>query len=207
MDLRKRVTAISLVYIAVSIVTLLNLQTILNLDKSVFFSIFNVSNVYLDYFFSFITLFGSSIFWLALIVILWVKKFRKVAVYLIFAFVIDSVLSFGLKFLFLRPRPSEFLGITPKISELEPGPSFPSGHTERSFSGATVIGELYKDFRIPLYILAVLTAVSRIYLGFHYPLDTLYGVLTGLLIGKLVFYLPADKIQKRIEKIIENKKG
>ena len=61
--------------------------------------------------------------------------------------------------------------------------SFPSGHTATSFACATVLGGYAPRWRVPLYLLATLIALSRLYNGDHYPLDVLGGLVLGLLVG------------------------
>ena len=74
---------------------------------------------------------------------------------------------------------------------------FFSGHASNTMSAAIFIGlTLKKRFKYLLYIMivwAILMAYSRIYIGVHYPLDVLlgmlFGVLTGILFYKLNVYL------------------
>jgi undecaprenyl-diphosphatase len=57
--------------------------------------------------------------------------------------------------------------------------SFPSGHTSTSVACAIVLGSFAPRLRLPLYLLAVLIAFSRLYNGDHYPLDVLGGAVVG----------------------------
>jgi membrane-associated phospholipid phosphatase len=66
----------------------------------------------------------------------------------------------------------------------EPGTySFPSAHAVTSFTGATAIGALVPAARKPLLVAAALMAVTRPYLGVHYPADVVAGSLIGRAIG------------------------
>jgi membrane-associated phospholipid phosphatase len=62
-------------------------------------------------------------------------------------------------------------------------PSFPSGHTATAFAAAAVVGAFYPRLRWPLYSLAALVGLSRIYLGVHFTLDVAAGAILGVSIG------------------------
>jgi membrane-associated phospholipid phosphatase len=62
-------------------------------------------------------------------------------------------------------------------------PSFPSGHTTTAFAAAAAVGVFYPRLRVPLYCVAALVGLSRIYLGVHYGLDVLVGAVLGISIG------------------------
>jgi undecaprenyl-diphosphatase len=64
--------------------------------------------------------------------------------------------------------------------------SFPSGHATVSFACATVLGLAIPRLRWPLLALAALVALSRVYVGVHYPLDVLAGGVLGVVLGFIV---------------------
>ncbi len=61
--------------------------------------------------------------------------------------------------------------------------SFPSAHAATSFAGAVRIGALVPHMRGPLLVAAGLMALTRPYLGVHYPSDILAGAAVGVLVG------------------------
>src|SRR5262249_44641367 len=76
----------------------------------------------------------------------------------------------------------------PDVDPLVPRPhssSFPSGHAATSFACATVLSAFEPRLRVPLYVLAGLIALSRAYVGVHFPLDVLAGAAWGLCVGWL----------------------
>lgn len=67
--------------------------------------------------------------------------------------------------------------------------SFPSGHTAGAFAIAFVFWYFYPVFFIPVLVIALLIAVSRIYLGLHYPTDVLAGIGLGYLSARIAVFL------------------
>ena len=66
--------------------------------------------------------------------------------------------------------------------------SFPSGHSAFAFTMATIMSHQYPKLRIPLYLMAVGTGFSRVYLGRHYPSDVLVGAIIGTLVGVQIIH-------------------
>ena len=68
--------------------------------------------------------------------------------------------------------------------------SFPSGHTCASFAVATVIFcMLPRRYGVPAVIFASLIAISRLYVGVHYPTDILGGLIVGTGAAFIAIYI------------------
>jgi membrane-associated phospholipid phosphatase len=88
--------------------------------------------------------------------------------------------NYAVKLVVRRPRP-ELQGLpplTPTVSRL----SFPSAHATTSFAAAQAYRRLAPVSA--LYGAAAAFAVSRPYLGVHYPSDVLAGAALGTAIAK-----------------------
>ena len=116
---------------------------------------------------------------------LWLTRHKHSAALLLVATSVGIVINSFLKDVFHRDRPAIFDWGTEVFSS-----SFPSGH---AMSAAIVYGTVaYLAARLQrthvartltigaALILILLIAFSRIYLGVHYPSDTLAGLLVGL---------------------------
>ena len=84
--------------------------------------------------------------------------------------------------LVVRRRRPEVDGLPPVVETLS-NRSYPSAHAATSAAGARVLAPLLPY--APLYATAVLLALSRPYLGVHYPSDTLAGAALGLAVAEL----------------------
>ena len=63
--------------------------------------------------------------------------------------------------------------------------SFPSGHTMIGFAISFSVGSYSFGSAILFYTIASLIAFSRVYVGLHYPLDVICGIVLGSVIGML----------------------
>jgi membrane-associated phospholipid phosphatase len=93
-------------------------------------------------------------------------------------------LNYGIKLLVKRPRPQ--LEGLPPLGGAPSSLSFPSAHAAASFAAATTFGRIEPQAKAPALSLAVLMALTRPYLGMHYPSDVLAGALLGRLLGRLI---------------------
>lgn len=103
----------------------------------------------------------------------------------------DAIIHQAIKPLIGRPRPCHALEILKHISNCTNSFSFPSNHAANAFVVAS-ISSLYFRNRlviIPMFTMALIVALSRVYLGQHYPTDILAGALLGSAFGCLGFKL------------------
>ena len=189
----RKLLVFTLAYLIFLAVLALFLDRAVSFDERLFSAVYGLGNPSLEVFFSIITNLGSTIFWIIVIILFWLKGKKEISLRLFFVLILDAISITILKWTFLRPRPfGNFQGGI----DLDLGPSFPSGHSQTVFSGAVVLSHYYKKYSALFYLLAVLTALSRIFLGLHYPLDVLVGAINGIIVGWSVLLIPNKKIEK-----------
>lgn len=102
------------------------------------------------------------------------------------ALLLATLASGVLKDLVGRLRPPLADQTVSALIALPPDASFPSGHATTAFAAAGVVAALHPRLGPPVVALAALVAVSRVYLGVHYPADVVAGAVLGLAIAALV---------------------
>jgi len=68
---------------------------------------------------------------------------------------------------------------------------FFSGHAANSFGFATLISLMFRNsiLTITIFIFAIITAYTRIYLGVHFISDIVVGTIAGIIVGFFVYEL------------------
>ncbi|MBQ9064219.1 MAG: phosphatase PAP2 family protein [Blautia sp.] len=144
-----------------------------------------------------------GMFWIILtLVLLCFQKTRTAGlcsmIAMILAYTVNNLI---LKNVIARIRPYEVIDGLKLLVAKEKDFSFPSGHTGMSFASSVgMYRSLPKKAAVALIILAVLIALSRLYVGVHYPTDVLGGAVLGTTFGLTGSYLGrklSDKFQKR----------
>ena len=141
----------------------------------------------LEFLLSIVTNFGVVIAVTLAIPSIIIYKKNKKAVYLLFtAFISSIIISFIIKLIVLRQRPMETFAypFTNIINY-----SFPSMHSMAVFSLLPLLVVYMPKQKIFWAAFAALVAFSRIYLGFHFLSDVMFGSLLGYFIGSYLLGL------------------
>lgn len=153
----------------------------LRLDSGIAAAFKNAESRIFDPLFSVVTNFG-----VAMVFLLWIpciilyNKNKKVVKLLLLSFLVSFALSFLLKLMFLKQRPIGLFEypFTNIISY-----SFPSMHAMVMFSLLPIIKKYLPQKRHFFAWFAYLVAFTRIYFGFHFLSDVVFGAFFGYFIG------------------------
>ena len=152
-------------------------------------------------------------FWIALSVILFaIPKTRRLGVLCLCSMFFMGLLNnMCLKSLVNRTRPFVTFPNLSTLGRLPKDSSFPSGHTAASFAVSLVLlFRTKKRYGIPAVILASLIALSRLYVGVHYPTDVLGGFAMGIVcafLGIKVGEFFCDRLSERFPSLADPKKN
>lgn len=164
------------------------LDLLLNLDGNILlFLQEHIRNPFMTPILRLITTLGNGgAVWIAFtVLLLCIPKTRKIGC-MALAALLGTLLvnNMILKNLVARTRPYEVIEGLTYIVMRPTDFSFPSGHAGCSFAvGCILFRRLPRQYGIPALILAILIAVSRLYVGVHYPSDVLFGVISGTFIS------------------------
>jgi membrane-associated phospholipid phosphatase len=164
-------------------------EYLVNLDHSIFLFInVHLANPVTNLIMPYITSdFYLRIFYaISILLLLW-KGDKEVRWLVLFSIITlactDLITSHVLKQWFARSRPCQTLPDINLLVNCGAGLSMPSSHAANAFGQAVLFGFMFKHVRWWLLGLASIIAISRVFVGVHYPADIVVGALVGIVVG------------------------
>ena len=181
------------------------LDILISIDRALFLFInTTLSNPVFDVFFKFITLRDSWIIPGIIAAIFFIVKEKKKALIVLGCLIITIAISDPFCVRILKPLVHRFRPCHPSyfidgqhiflaggnfMFGMKRSLSFPSAHAMNWFSGAMLLYLFYPKRWIWFITFAFLVALSRVYVGVHYPSDIFAGAVIGIGIGAGVYFL------------------
>jgi undecaprenyl-diphosphatase len=171
-----------------------------NYDAQIFSAIKSIQNPVLDVIMLSITNIATLYIGVPIVLALaYLSKNRKLLADLFVALLIGIALTLLLKMLIARPRPEDIMNVGFWASATFS--SFPSDHASTAFVMFGIIGHHLKKYKLWFFLLAILVAISRIYLGVHFPTDVLAGAFLGILVSQFVIkYRLGERFRKALRR-------
>ena len=161
-----------------------------------------------DYFFRYLTNLGDGLMWIYWLIVI-LRKRKELLPLIISSFILTTIFTQIFKYFILpsEKRPSSAITDISQMHFVEGVTlhsfhSFPSGHTATAFTFLLLIALTVKrlDVLILSYIVALLIAYSRIYLGQHFPLDIGGGIIVSICSVSLSVFVQKWFERRRLEK-------
>ncbi len=171
-----------------------------NYDAQIFSAIKSVQNPVLGVIMLLITNIATLYIGVPIVLaLIYFSKKRKLLADLFVGLLIAIALTMLLKMLIARPRPEDIMNVGFWASAAFS--SFPSDHASTAFVMFGIIGHHLKKWKLWLYLLAALIAISRVYLGVHFPTDVLAGAFLGILVSQLTIkYKLGQRFRKALRR-------
>ncbi|MGD8189591.1 undecaprenyl-diphosphatase [Brevibacillus ginsengisoli] len=150
-------------------------------------------SVFLDHFMIMYTKYGPLLFGVILLCLWFARsnnqmKNRQTVLLSVAATGVALGINQIISMMYFRPRPFTSHVVNLLIDK-SIDPSFPSDHSAGAFALALSISLANRKLGYGMVILALLLAISRVYVGVHYPFDVIGGAFTGLMGTLLVKWL------------------
>lgn len=171
------------------------------------------NSIFFDYFFKYLTHVGDALLTYILVVILLFEKYRT-ALFLLVANLIETIFVQGIKNLVSTMRPKRYfeeffpdtqLHIIPDV-KMHSYMSFPSGHSATAFVLffflAIWLAKGKPLLQVLFFVVALITAFSRVYLSQHFFVDIwagmLFGVFSTILAYKWIMGIKSEKLDGKL---------
>ncbi len=168
------------------------MQSIIDIDKSIFFFFNGMHSPFWDVI---MALFTRTEYWLiiyAVLIYYIIKRYKLKAVIILIAVALSIVVadqfSGIIKDTVQRLRPTHdptMQGLVHNVLSRGGMYSYFSAHASNTFAVATLLSLILKNrnFNILIFCWAAVVSYTRLYLGVHFPFDILTGILFGMLLG------------------------
>ncbi len=165
------------------------MEFLYSIDKAIFFFINrSLSNPVLDWIMPLLTDLNRKKPVIIIVGLLWIwlmikggRTGRTAGILLVLTIIVsDQVSSSLLKNMVARLRPCSVLQGVRLLVDCGSGYSFPSSHAVNNFAGATILARFYRKYAWGWFSFATLIALTRPYVGVHYPSDIVGGAIVGI---------------------------
>jgi undecaprenyl-diphosphatase len=143
---------------------------------------------FLDGLMVFVTHYALVLYALVLLLV-WVvgkEQFKYTVVYAVITGGIGLFINVILGHIYYEPRPFVTHHVHLLIQHAKDS-AFPSDHTTGAFSLALAVLYRHRKIGLGMLLLAILTGISRVYVGHHYPFDVLASIVVSLITSTLIY--------------------
>lgn len=175
-------------------------------DKDLFIYLNSIHHPWLDPIMTFLSSYVSWTLVCVGIIVLMIYKNKSQGIaasfFMLLGLGINSLTNNLIKLVIMRPRPGHEILLQEVIRQLEDAGtaySFFSAHSSNSVCMALFVALYFRNryYTIIAFIWAIVVAYSRIYVGKHYPLDVMVGLVFGILTGLFSYWIYTKYCEKK----------
>ncbi|OGU14472.1 MAG: hypothetical protein A2X61_14465 [Ignavibacteria bacterium GWB2_35_12] len=156
----------------------------------------SLHNPTLDFFFKYVTYFGDGIAYIAIAILLLLFVNGRYFLFAIAGYATSGIAAQIIKRIADTPRPKLFFGDSVPLHFVEGVSIFsynslPSGHSASAFSLFLLLSIITQNKKIGIFyfFVALLIALSRVYLVQHFVIDIYIGSIIGMVFTILCYFL------------------
>jgi undecaprenyl-diphosphatase len=124
------------------------------------------------------------------------SSWKNTLIFILPSLIITYIVALIAGHIYYDPRPFVVDGITPLISHA-PDNGFPSDHALLVSAIAMVGIYLNRKLGITLWILAIIVAIARVYVGVHHTIDVVGSIVISIIVTSVVYALYKKYVVKR----------
>jgi len=138
---------------------------------------------FLDQFFIYVTMLGEENFYIFVLSFFYWCVHKEGTRYFVMILTLSAVANSAIKEIVNAARPFQVESVRALRIETATGSSFPSGHTQTVTAFYGTLAFKFKNIWLTIgcVIIVLLVALSRIYLGVHWPRDVIGAIVFGIL--------------------------
>lgn len=128
----------------------------------------------------------------------WKERFYFFSLTVLLIILARGIITELIRFFYSRPRPFSVLEIQPLLQHGAAG-SFPSGHMAFYFALALAVFFINKRWGWRFLVVALVIGLARIFVGVHWPLDIVGGIIIGIVSALLIKKILPEPETKNIK--------
>jgi undecaprenyl-diphosphatase len=132
---------------------------------------------------------NALIIYAAILLIMWFfgkDKYKNTVIFATITGVIGLLINFVIGHIYFEPRPFVSHKVNLLTSHASDA-SFPSDHGTGAFSLSLAVLYRHRKLGVGMVLFAILTGISRVYVGHHYPFDILGSIVVSAVVSFFIY--------------------
>ncbi|MFE0507234.1 undecaprenyl-diphosphatase [Peribacillus butanolivorans] len=123
------------------------------------------------------------------LIVMWIfgkENYKYTVVFAAMTGALGIFINFVIGLIYFEPRPFVTHNVHLLITHAADA-SFPSDHTTGAFALSLAVFLRHRKIGFGMVLLALLTGISRVYVGHHYPVDVIGSIVVAIVVSILIY--------------------